>query len=121
MRRNVRRGVRRSGSGRNIGRSGVRYLWMKNVVLWTKSALMDEKRHFMDQICTLWMRIAFMDEKRRFMDQICTLWTRFALMDEKRIFYGKKNTSHSSAGFAIPIPTLPFDNILILSVVESVV
>ena len=83
-------GVRRSGSGRNIGRSGVRYLWMKNVVLWTKSALMDEKRHFMDQICTLWMRIAFMDEKRRFMDQICTLWTRFALMDEKRIFYGKK-------------------------------
>ena len=63
---------------------------MKNVVLWTKSALMDEKRHFMDQICTLWMRIAFMDEKRRFMDQICTLWTRFALMDEKRIFYGKK-------------------------------
>ena len=90
MRRNVRRGVRRSGSGRNIGRSGVRYLWMKNVVLWTKSALMDEKRHFMDQICTLWMRIAFMDEKRRFMDQICTLWTRFALMDEKRIFYGKK-------------------------------
>ena len=51
---------------------------------------MDEKRHFMDQICTLWMRIAFMDEKRRFMDQICTLWMRFALMDEKRIFYGKK-------------------------------
>ena len=51
---------------------------------------MDEKRHFMDQICTLWMRIAFMDEKRRFMDQICILWTRFALMDEKRIFYGKK-------------------------------
>ena len=63
---------------------------MKNVVLWTKSALMDEKRHFMDQICTLWMRIAFMDEKRRFMDQICISWTRFALMDEKRIFYGKK-------------------------------
>ena len=51
---------------------------------------MDEKRHFIDQICTLWMRIAFMDEKRRFMDQICTLWKRFALMDEKRIFYGKK-------------------------------
>ena len=98
MRRNVRRGVRRSGSGRNIGRSGVRYLWMKNVVLWTKSALMDEKRHFMDQICTLWMRIAFMDEKRRFMDQICTLWTRFALMDEKRIFYGKKKIPAKQIG-----------------------
>ena len=51
---------------------------------------MDEKRDFMDQICTLWMKIAFMDEKRRFMDQNCTLWMRFALMDEKRIFYGKK-------------------------------
>ena len=89
MRRNIHRGVRWSGTGRNIGRSGVRYLWMKNVVLWTKSALMDEKRHFMDQICTLWTRIAFMDEKRRFMDQICTLWTRFALMDEKRIFHGE--------------------------------
>ena len=90
MRRNVRRGVSRSGTGRNIGRSGVPYLWIKNVDLLTKLLLMDEKRHFMDQICTLWTRIAFMDKKRRFMDQICTLWTRFALMDEKRIFYGKK-------------------------------
>jgi hypothetical protein len=43
---------------------------MKNVVLWTKFALMDEKR--------------------RFMDEICHLWTKFALMDEKRTFYGKK-------------------------------
>ena len=57
--RNVRRGVRRSGSAGNIGISGVPNLWKLNVV-------------FMDEIGTygrdwhLWKRLALMEEKRRF-------------------------------------------------------
>ena len=41
--RNVRRGVRRSGSAGNIGRSGVPYLWKLNVDLWKVIAFMESK------------------------------------------------------------------------------
>ncbi len=50
--RNVRRGLRRSGSAGNIGRSGVLYLWKGNVI-------------FMEEIGTytvLWKRLASMEE-----------------------------------------------------------
>ncbi len=77
--RNVRRGVRRSGSAGNIGRSGVPYLWTKNVGLWTEIAFMDKKCIYR-QCLHLWTRKV-------------DLWTRNALYGRKVLFYGKKYLS----------------------------
>ena len=77
-RRNLSRNVRRSGSAGNIGRSGVPYLWTKNVVLWTVFAFMDKKCIFI----YLWTRNAFMDSECIYGQEMSIYRQEMHCMDE---------------------------------------
>ena len=83
LNRNVRRGVRRSGSAGNIGRSGVKYLWTLNDVLWTVIAFMDKKciyGHYLH----LWTINVHLWTRNALYGHYLHLWTKSAFFMENK-------------------------------------
>ncbi len=81
--RNVRRGVRRSGSAGNIRRSCVPYLWTLNDVSWTVIAFMDKKCMY-GKYLHLWTRYVHLWTKNALYGHYLNLWTKSAFFMENK-------------------------------------